>query len=191
MSAHASSQMHDTIKLSSFNRQGIILKLAEFKAMGMSQSWIARELKVSEAWVHFAWKRDKKRNSLATDGAQVKNKCAIRARAGAAPFGFEVLDCRLVENPREMRTVQKIIELWNAGYGRFDISKELNRSKLKTRKGKAGSHCLVSSIVLRAQAGDPSYAKFSANLRPYRARKSPERSGKNSQMSEKPNQKQV
>ncbi len=175
MSTHASGQVHDTIKLSSFNRQGIILKLAEFKAMGMSQSWIARELKVSEAWVHFAWKREENRHSSASAGARVQNKCAIRARSGAAPFGFEILDCRLVENPREMRTVQKIIELWNAGYGPFDISKELNRSKLKTRKGKAWSHCLVSSIVLRAQAGDPSYAKFSANLRPYRARKSPKR----------------
>jgi hypothetical protein len=95
------------------------------------------------------------------------------ARHGAAPFGFEILDCHLVENPRELRTLQKIIELWNAGHGPVAIARDLNRSKLKTRKGKAWDHSVISDIILRARAGEESYARFSRGLRPYRARKSP------------------
>jgi hypothetical protein len=51
MATHASDQVHDIIKLSSPCRHGIILKTLEFSASGMSHSWIARELNVTEGWV--------------------------------------------------------------------------------------------------------------------------------------------
>ncbi len=139
----------------------------------MSHSWIARELNVTEGWVKSALARDKKISGVNTDEISILKKCATRARHGAAPFGFEILDCRLVENQREMRTLQKIIELWNAGHGSAAIARELNRSKLKTRKGKLWDHSVISAVILRAQSSDAAYSRFADNLRPYKPRQSP------------------
>lgn len=139
----------------------------------MSHSWIARELNVTEGWVKSALAREKKISRPATDGAMIQKKCGTRARIGAAPFGFEILDCRLVENPRELRVVQKIIEQWNAGHGPAAIARELNRSKFKTRKGTAWDHSVISDIIRRTQEGDESYARFAEGLRTYQPRKSP------------------
>ena len=164
------------IKLSSPSRQGIIFKVAEFSGSGMSRRWIARELNLTEGWVNSALERHKKRHPPATDRAPSQENTANRARHGAAPFGFEVLDCRLMENPREQRTLQRIIDHWNAGHGPAAIARELNRSKLKTRNGGAWDHSVVSGILLRAQAGDKAYAHFAPSLRPYRPRNSPKRS---------------
>jgi hypothetical protein len=96
-----------------------------------------------------------------------------RIRGGRAPFGFDYIDSRLVENPRELHAIQKLIELWNAGNGPTAVATEMNRLKLKTRNGKRWDHSVVSAIVVRAQEKSGVYARFSKNLRPYNARTSP------------------
>lgn len=174
MAIHALDQLHDIIKLSSPCRHGIILKAVEFSCSGMSHSWIARELNVTEGWVKSALARERKISEHVTDrAASQASMRTFRAWHGAAPYGFEVLDCRLIENQREIKVVQKIVGLWNSGRGPAAIARELNAAKFKTRKSKAWDHSVVTGIILRAQDDAGPYTKFSNGLRPYKPRKSP------------------
>jgi hypothetical protein len=93
---HASGQDHDFITLSHPIKQGIIEKVAAFSAAGRSQRWIAKELKASKSWVQCALERTEKELPMAPVAQSGERKSAIRARHGAAPFGFETLDGQLV-----------------------------------------------------------------------------------------------
>ena len=188
LSTHASDQVHDFIRLSYPSRQGIIEKVVEFSESGMSHSWIARELNVTEGWVKRALSRNKKIFDTLTDAPSLQEKCATRARNGAAPYGFEIFDCRLVENPRELRVLRRIITLWNSGLGQKAIAAELNRLKLLTRKGKRWDHSVIGAIISRAQNRVAPYDQFAANLRPFMARKSPMLCKIKKKENEKPNQ---
>ncbi len=97
----------------------------------------------------------------------------MRTRGGRTPFGFDYLDSKLVENPRELHAVRKIIELWNSGIGPTDVARKMNRLKLKSRNGKQWDHSVVSGIILRAHDKTGVYARLSEGLRSYKPRKSP------------------
>ncbi len=170
---HALSQVHDIIKLTSPLRQGISEKVAELAASGRSQREIALELNVSKTWVQCALVRLKRRQHRQLGGTDGPIKSAFARRSSVAPFGFDYLEGHIVENPRELRTVQRIIDLWNSGLGHKAITRELNRLKLQTRKGKKWDHSVVSDIILRVHSGSVPYDQFAPGLRPYVVRKSP------------------
>ena len=170
---HASSQLHDTIKLSSPRHEGIIVKALALSSFGMSHSWIARELKVTEGWVKSALAKHKKTFDPATNAPSAHTKSAMRAWRGAAPFGFEILDCQLAENSREIKTVNRIVSLWNSGLGIKAISAELNRLKILTRSKKAWDHSVVGDIISRIHLKSPPYNQVASLARPYLPRKSP------------------
>jgi hypothetical protein len=175
LSTHAFLQVHDIIQLSSPCRSGIYEKIVEFSGQGMSPRWIARELKVSKSFVTGALAASKKELQRRSEGTRSPGKCATRTRGGRTPFGFDYLESKLVENPRELHAVQKIIELWNSGGGPTAIARKMNRLKLKTRNGKQWDHSVVSDIIVRAQDKSGVYARLCAGLRPYKPRKSPSR----------------
>jgi uncharacterized protein (DUF433 family) len=173
LTTDASEQVHDIIHLSTPVLAGISEKLAEMHASGRSQREIATELKVSKSWVQGALAKLERKLRHESKGTKSKTQRNFTRRLGSPPFGFDYLEDRLVENPHELRTVQKIIELWNAGHGPMAIATELNRLKLRTRKSKQWDHSLVSDIIRRACDGIVPYERFSCGLRPYRPRKSP------------------
>ena len=167
LSTDASGQLHDIIRLSIPARQGIIEKVAEFAANGMSHSWIASELKVTEGWVKRALGRQKKIFGRQTKDLSAEKKAAIRAWHGASPFGFEVIDCRLVENAREVKAIRKIAELWNSGRSMNAVARELNRLKILTRSKRNWEHSVVRSIIARIQQGKFPYNRLALELRTY------------------------
>ncbi len=173
LSTHALGQVHDIIKLTSPIRQGISEKVVALSALGKSQRWIASELKVSKSWVQWTLERNEKELGKESKGTFLPIKSAFRCRIGRPPFGFDFLEGRLLENPRELHTVQKIIALWNSGHSFRATAKELNRLKLKTRKGTNWDHSVVSDIILRAQGSDSPYARFSKDLRPTKTKRGP------------------
>jgi hypothetical protein len=173
MSTHAFLQVHDIIQLSSPDRSGIYEKILEFSANGMSPRWIATELKTSKAFVTSALAASKKELQRRAKGTKRMSQCATRTRGGRTPFGFDYLESKLIENPRELHAVKKIIELWNSGGGPTAIARKMNRLKLKTRNGKQWDHSVISDIIVRAQDKSGVYARLSEGLRPYKHRKSP------------------
>jgi hypothetical protein len=173
LSTHAFLQVHDIIQLSSPDRSSIYEKILEFSANGMSPRWISTELKVSKSFVNDALGAAAKERPKRNKETKSPSRCVTRIRGGRTPFGFDYIDSRLVENPRELHAIQKLIELWNAGNGPSAVAAEMNRLKLKTRNGKRWDHSVVSDIVVRAQNKSGVYARFSNNLRPYKARMSP------------------
>lgn len=167
LSTDASGQLHDIIRLSIPARQGIIEKVAEFAANGMSHSWIASELKVTEGWVKRALARQKKIFGSQTKDLSADKKAANRAWHGASPFGFEIIDCRLVENAREIKAIQKIVELWNSGRSMNAVARELNRLKILTRSRRNWEHSVVRSVISRIQQGKFPYNRLALDLRTY------------------------
>jgi hypothetical protein len=122
---------------------------------------------------------DEKELSRGEKGKTHAGNGAIRAHVGASPFGFETLGGQLIEHPRELRAVQRIIDLWNSGRVQKEIVVELNRLKILTRKGKKWDHSVVGDIIRRAHNRVPPYDRFSTNMRPFLPRNSPGQGKKN------------
>lgn len=173
MTTHASSQVHDIIKLTTPLRQGIIEKVTELSASGRSQREIALELKTSKSWVQGALTKKQKDLERQTKVPNPPTKRAFGRRPGSAPFGFVYLEGRLVEDPREVNAIQKIVALWNTGRGPKAIAAELNRLKILTRKGRKWDHSVVSEIISRTHNRTAPYDRFGSGFRAYVARKSP------------------
>ena len=160
LSTHAFLQVHDFIGLSSPHRSIISKKIVEFGENQKSGRWIAKKLNVSRTRI----------------GNLLPNQNSFRSRGGGTPFGYDYVESKVVENPRELHVVRTIVELWNSGAGASAIARKLERLKLKTRRGGRGEHSLVIDVILRAQDESDPYENIAKVLRPYIARKSPKKS---------------
>jgi hypothetical protein len=132
--------------------------------------------------------QEEKELSREEKGTTDAGNAVIRAHVGAAPFGFDVLGGQLIEHPRELRAVQRIIDLWNSGRGQKDIATELNRLKILTRKGKQWDHSVVGEVVRRAHNRVAPYDRFAKNMRPFLPRNSPGQGKKLKKKNESQNQ---
>lgn len=76
-------------------------------------------------------------------------------RLGSPPYGFRLnRDKKMVQNPKEMRVVRRILKWRKEGWSYADIAEELNRKKVKTKRGKKWHASTVRYI-----AKNPRYAK--------------------------------
>lgn len=71
---------------------------------------------------------------------------------GAAPYGYGWLEGQLVKDPKEYNVVLEIIKMWQQTFGVRAIAKSLNDARVKSRTGKAWSHCVVRAIISREMA---------------------------------------
>jgi hypothetical protein len=124
-------------------------EIAELYGKGWSLREIAREYGCSKTRV---------RSRLLKEGheprdmyAQVTHDRKVSAgKQGALPyFGFCYFDGRIVPDPREFPTLQLIHRRWKERKTIHQITIELNRAKIPSRKGKAWSWVAVQNIVNR------------------------------------------
>lgn len=125
--------LHDIIKCIVIPKQVDIEQIREmYVEKGLLARQIASQLGVSKAFVL---------GQLHTLGIRrdtIKNLPMARPRpAKCAPYGYRIVDGRLVENRKEMKIVRLLVEL----RGRQELSwsevvQILNNASLKTRMGK-------------------------------------------------------
>lgn len=95
----------------------------------------------------------------------LNGKRALCLRPDATPNGFDSVNHRLVENPRELENVKKIIELWNRGESLRKVAQELNRLKILTRRRKKWDHSSVGRIIRQAQFKNGPYFDLGLKVR--------------------------
>lgn len=69
---------------------------------------------------------------------------------GGVPFGHDVVDGKLVENPAEQRALRLIESLRAQGYGYHRIAGQLNDDHIFTKTGRAWTPPMVRQVYLRA-----------------------------------------
>lgn len=72
-------------------------------------------------------------------------------RSPILPYGFAWLEGKLVKDPREYKTVLKVIGLWQAGKSFSATACALNDQRVPTRNGKKWFHSSIGAIVKRHQ----------------------------------------
>nr|WP_280996319.1 recombinase family protein [Marinitoga okinawensis]CAI4093963.1 Site-specific serine recombinase [Marinitoga okinawensis] len=88
-----------------------------------------------------------------------RTKDALKAKrdrgektGGDIPFGYDILNGKLVSNDNEQKVISYIKRLRNKGYGYKKIANLLNNKGLKTKKGKNFTHMQVKRIIQRELA---------------------------------------
>jgi len=79
---------------------------------------------------------------------ELKTECP---HIGVAPYGFCIIQGRLVPVPKEQVTVQLVLKLRTEGKTLMDIAEHLNRHRVKPRIAKKWDHSTVRSILKRHQ----------------------------------------
>jgi len=89
--------------------------------------------------------------ALPTEKLGSVGACARRRSrpAGAAPYGYCWLRGRLVPDPREIETLRIILSLWESGKSLSDIGRDLDRQRIKTRRGGRWKPATIRAIVQR------------------------------------------
>lgn len=72
-----------------------------------------------------------------------------RAFWGGIPYGYSVLDGKVVVDPKEIKVVRKILDLHRKGMSFNAISIWLNNQKIQSKLGKRWSDKTVASIIRR------------------------------------------
>lgn len=123
--------------------------IVEMYSKGMSLSDISNQLGMSKNGV---------RSSLLRAGQELRNpapkvthkRLLKSGKQAALPYyGFCYFEGKIVKDPREFPTLQKIHRLWSQGRTIHQINLELNRAKLPSRKGKTWSWAALQNIVAR------------------------------------------
>ena len=86
-----------------------------------------------------------------------RTKDALKAKrtrgektGGTVPFGFDVVDGKLVENPAEQQALQRIHRLRSAGHSYQAIADQLNADSITTKTGKYWSFGTVAGVIKKA-----------------------------------------
>jgi hypothetical protein len=151
-SSRGIAQPIDRIALFHLSDQGIFEKAAPLYASGLSLREVAREIAVSKTTIrkvllkHGVALRPSTHDQ--SDGVTLPKKFHV----GVAPYGYCVLNGRLVQDPKEQRNVQLILKLRSQGKSLNAIAAYLNGRKVRPRTGKAWDHSIVRSIVQRNQS---------------------------------------
>lgn len=123
--------------------------IVEMYSKGMSLRDISNQLGMSKNGV---------RSSLLRAGQELRNpvpkvthKRSLKSgKQAALPYyGFCYFEGKIVKDPREFPTLQKIHHLWTQGRTIHQINLELNRAKLPSRTGKTWSWAALQNIVAR------------------------------------------
>ena len=73
------------------------------------------------------------------------------------PYGFDRVGDDLIENPKEMKLLKKLIRLRKNGSSYGEITDFLNRNRYKTKSGKKFSRGNVYKIINRRINTEPTY----------------------------------
>ena len=140
---------HDSIQLYRLSRQGIYEKAAVLYEKGASLHAIARELNIPKSTVRktlldggVVLRPHSKRQLQYVD---VPSRISIRT----APYGYCVVEGRLVEDPKEASVVRLILEWWRQGMSHCAITRRLNDQRIKPRKAAKWSQPTVGFIIKR------------------------------------------
>ena len=85
-----------------------------------------------------------------TKGALEYKKAQGEKTGGDLPYGFNVIDGKLIENPSEQTVIRQILFLKDKGHSYNSIAEQLNKDGYKTKKGSNWSHVQVKRIITRA-----------------------------------------
>ena len=127
-------QAHDSIALYRLSKQGIYDNAAALYGKGASLGAIARELSIPKSTV---------RQTLLDGGVALRLHSRRQARSlvvpsqvsiRTAPYGFCVIEGRLVEDPKEASVVRLIMTWWRQGMSHCAITRRLNNQRIKPRK---------------------------------------------------------
>lgn len=165
LTADALLQPIDFIELTQPSKQGLSKIICEMAEGGCSQREIARELNLSKTFVQSALAKDLKTKRRQRRVNALKKEGTFCFRSHASPYGFDCVNHRLVESPKELQNVKKIISLWNKGHGYRAIAQKLEQLNIKTRKGKRWDHSRIKVLILKAlEKGNP-YEKVGIRVR--------------------------
>lgn len=148
---HKKYQPHDTIAICNLSKRGISEKVAQLYAAGHSLLYISERLNISR------WKartllqeRETPLRSQVVD-PKTKTKKPMDLSPKVAPYGYCLIDGKLVSDPKEQSIIQIIERHWRNGMSHRAITKKLNGQKFRPRRAKTWSQALVSSIIKRLQ----------------------------------------
>lgn len=86
-----------------------------------------------------------------------RTKDALKAKrsrgektGGTVPFGYDVVDGKLVENPAEQKALQRINSLRSAGHSYQSIADQLNADGITTKTGRAWTFGTVAGVIKKA-----------------------------------------
>ena len=140
---HPPLYMIDCIDISSFWPPRINQKASELYKDGHSLSEVAVRLDLPKSTV---------RKVIQRSGAELRPHARRRGRAiGSAPYGYVWIEGELIEDQREQRVIQIILEHWWAGKKFSDIAEVLNRQKIRPRLAEKWDGGTIRKIVIRAQ----------------------------------------
>lgn len=134
--------MVDYIDISSFWRPRINQKASELYNDGHSLSEVAARLNLPKSTV---------RNAIQRSGAELRPHARSRkGRAiGSAPYGYVWIKGELIEDQREQRVIQIILEHWQAGKKFSAIAEVLNRQKIRPRVAEKWDGGTIRKILIR------------------------------------------
>lgn len=77
------------------------------------------------------------------------NKRKEKFFAGQIPYGYCLIDNKLVPDPKEQKVVRKIITLWQSGMAYIAIKRWLNNKNIKSKHNRQWNDKTVAAIVRR------------------------------------------
>lgn len=116
---------------------------------GASLAAIGDELGIAKATI---------RQALISDGVQLRAHSNGQRKGTSAPkimsiknapYGYCLVGGRLIEDPREMAVVRKMLTWWRSGMSLGAIARQLNSQKIKPRKAAQWSQPTVGFIIQR------------------------------------------
>ena len=134
----------DNIEISSACKEGFSEKITEMRLKGHSSREISTTLGIGKTTVLSILAK----NGISTN---IKTLRQQGMHIGATPFGYVVVQGKLVPDPREQKIVQMIMAQWKLGKSFTSIAKNLNAKKISTRNTKSWHRSVINSIVKRHQ----------------------------------------
>lgn len=144
------SHVPDKIKLSCFSKQDISTKSADLYVLGHSIRDISKQLGLAQSTIQKTLKLAGVAMRPSAQNLKNQNLKPTEHSIGVAPYGFSRLRGKLVVEPKEIRVVQIILDLWRSNKSFNAIAKHLNNQGIPTRKiGASWKHPVIQSIINR------------------------------------------
>lgn len=121
----------------------------EMYEKGMSLRDISLQLGMSKNGVRSSLLRAGQKLRERIPNVTHKRSLKSGKQAALPYYGFCYFEGKIVKDPREFPTLQKIHRLWIQGRTIHQINLELNRAQLPSRTGKSWSWAAIQNIVAR------------------------------------------
>lgn len=68
---------------------------------------------------------------------------------GQIPYGYCLIEGKLISDPKEQKVINQIIQLWNKGMAFIAIKRWLNEHKIKSKHNRQWNDKTVAAIIRR------------------------------------------